>query len=216
MSNMLRQLLMDPPTPELKVGPYTTKRVTDPYECELAFRHRHDVYVEAGYLEAGSVPDRIYTDMFDPLAIQIAAFDADGSVVGSTRLVPPSSMGFPVERLFRFELDNSVDPWGVAAVGRLAVSPSHRGKSRAVCVGLITMVIHHLHALGVNHWMAFMHPVLWRTLTRMGIPVERLPELAPGFNELLNRNKLPGYFAREGAAPAVCSMQAMDASLLNS
>ena len=63
MSNMLRQLLMDPPTPELKVGPYTIKRVTDPHECELAFRHRHDVYVQEGYLEAGSVPDGIYNSV---------------------------------------------------------------------------------------------------------------------------------------------------------
>jgi len=214
MSNLLRQLLLDPPMAEMKVGPYTIKRVTDPYECEQAFRHRHDVYVEEGYLEAGSVPDGIYTDMFDPIAIQVAAFDQDGQVVGSTRLVPPSTLGFPVERLFRFELDDAVDPWSIGEVGRLAVSKNHRGNGRAVCAGMIAMVIHHLHALGVDHWMAFMHPVLSRSLNRMGIPVERMAELEPSLAELVNRQKLPGYFAKEGAAPAICSMQAMDASLM--
>ena len=214
MSNLLRQLLKDPPSTEIKVGPYTIKRLTDPYECERAFRHRHDVYVDEGYLEAGAVPSGVYTDMFDPIAIQVAAFDPDGNVVGSSRLVPPSSLGFPVDRLFRFEPDPTVDPWSIAEVGRLAVSRNHRGKDRAVCVGLIAMIIHNLHALGVEHWQAFMHPVLWRSLKRLGIPVRRLPELEPELPELLNRKKLPGYFAREGAAPTICSMAEMDASLL--
>ena len=215
MSDLLRQLLKDPPTTELKIGPYTIRRITDAQECELAFRHRHDVYVAEGYLEAGAIPGGVYADAFDPMAIQIAAFDQDGNVVGSTRIVPPSSLGFPVERLFRFEHDESVDPWSVAEVGRLAVSREHRGKDRAVCVGMIAMTIHWLHALGVDHWQAFMHPVLWRALTRMGIPVQRVAELEPGFNELLNRTKLPGYFTKEGATPAICSMAAMDASLLD-
>ena len=212
MANILKQLLKDPPSKELKIGGYTIAHVTDPYELERIYRQRHEVYIAEGYLQPGQIPDGRFCDEFDAIAHHVAAYDENGELVGSSRIVPASELGFPTERLFRLG-PQEVSAWDLAEVGRLAVDREHRGNGRAVCLGLITQQIHILLSLGISHWIAFMHPILVRSLNRMGIPAEHIEVLEPSERELDNRRRLAGYFAKEGANPVLCSITAMSENL---
>jgi N-acyl-L-homoserine lactone synthetase len=72
-------------------------RVTQTSDLESLYRFRHDIYVEQlGWLPPSR--DGLVRDDFDDLAYNYAAFDDEGSVVGSVRVVPDSERGLPLER----------------------------------------------------------------------------------------------------------------------
>jgi len=72
-------------------------RVVEPSDLEALYRFRHEVYVEdLGWLP--SHPSGLIRDGYDDLAYNYAAFDGDGAIVGSMRVVPDSAAGLPLER----------------------------------------------------------------------------------------------------------------------
>ena len=122
------------PRKEFQVCDYVFVETKDPATLRHIFRQRHGVYVFERYIEPDVFPGGVFSDVFDDVSAHIAAFDAFGSIVGSSRVVPPSPLGLPTQRLFRLpelELGSAV----VGEVGRLAVNPPHRGHSRVVVTG---------------------------------------------------------------------------------
>jgi predicted GNAT family N-acyltransferase len=91
-------------------------------ELESLYRFRHVVYVdELGWL---SDDDGRLADDFDPDAFNYAAYDLDGRVVGSVRVVEDGEAGLPLDRCFdlaAFRLGRRL-----AEVCRLSVLPQYR------------------------------------------------------------------------------------------
>lgn len=208
----LSHLLRQEACKEFQVNDYVFVETKDPATLRHIFQQRHGVYVFERYIEPDVFPGGVFSDAFDDVSAHVAAFDAQGSIVGSSRVVPPSPLGLPTQRLFRLpELE--LGPEVVGEVGRLAVNPPHRGHARVVVTGLIAGIYRALRSRGLSHFLAFMHPGLVRMLNGLRIPVRPLCELPPGPEQRKARQVMNGYFGRGGVRPTLCSLDEMDRCL---
>jgi hypothetical protein len=205
VANPLRGLLRTDPPKELVLGPYSFFEATDPADQRAVFRHRCAVYAAEGHIEAD--PSGEFRDAFDAVAVQILARDAEARAVGSTRIVLPSPLGLPTQRLFPLP-EMPIEPSRVGEVGRLAIDRSHRRGQRTVMVGLIAQLYNGLRVRGLTHFVAFMHPELVRVLNAIRIPIRPMPKLQPLPCHLEARRGMPGYFEREALA-TLCSLDEM-------
>jgi N-acyl-L-homoserine lactone synthetase len=210
--SLLAQLLTQSATAEFAVSDYLFVETKDPSTIAQILRQRHEVYVFEGYIEPDAFPCGLFSDAFDEVSAHIAAFDRYGSVVGSSRVVPPSILGLPTHRLFRLP-ELGIASALVGEVGRLAISPAHRGQALAVANGLIAGIYRALRARGLSHFLAFMHPALVRLLQRLHIPVQPIGELELGPEQKQARQLMTGYFDRGRVRPTLCSLDEMDRSL---
>lgn len=208
MANPLRELLRQPTEKELQVGRYTVFEPMDPQSLERLFRQRHGVYLDEGFIEPDAFPGACFRDVFDSIATHIAAFDPEGEVIGSSRVVPPTELGLPTHRLFHLP-PLGVEPALIGEVGRLAIDRTHRGGARFVVLGIITRLYHGLRRHGLTHFVAFMHPDLERMLTRLRIPVKPIEPLEPTPEHLAARAAMAGYFSRGHVRPTLTSLDAM-------
>jgi len=204
----LQELLRRDPRKELQIGRYSFSELEDSQSLDLLFRQRHGVYVAEGFLEPEIAARGVFRDAYDPISIHIGARNPEGDVIGSSRIVPPSPLGLPTERLFRLVLPE-LDRTQLGEVGRLAIDRSHRGGARLVVLGLITRLYHGLRTRGMSHFVAFMHPDLARLLNRLGIPLHEVECLEPGAAEIQVRGPMAGYFERGEARPMLCSLDEM-------
>ena len=121
-----------------------------------AFRYRVFV-VELGWMpqDREDIPGhvrtvdgvRLLTDRFDEVACNFAAYDDEGEVVGSVRVVRDGALGLPLERCFPLEEYRPART--VAEVCRLAVAPDYRRGSLAA--RLMRMACQYSMASGVTH-----------------------------------------------------------------
>ena len=86
-------------------------RLSDEQQLRELYAFRYAIYVdELGWLspvcdgeevgqcvDAASLAEGLLTDRFDSIALNYAALDDDGHVVGSMRVVPDGSLGLPLE-----------------------------------------------------------------------------------------------------------------------
>jgi len=209
---VLSQLLSQRPGLEFQLAGYRFFEAKDPTLVDQILRQRHGVYAFEGYIEPDAFPDGTFRDAFDEVSAHIAAVDEHGAVVGSSRVVPPTQLGLPTHRLFRLP-QMELDPRVVGEVGRLAISPSHRGQELAVANGLIAGIYRELRSRGLSHFLAFMHPALVRMLNYLRIPVRPICELEIGEEQQAARRVMSGYFERARVRPTLCSLDEMDRNL---
>jgi hypothetical protein len=210
--SLLADLLRCDSGKDFQVCEYRFAEIGDSETLEQIFRQRHCVYLHEGYIEPGVFPGGVFRDVFDGASAHVAAFDAHGAIVGSSRVVPPSPLGLPTQRLFRLP-PLALATGQLGEVGRLAVSPPHRGHTRVVVIGLIAGIYRALRARELSHFLAFMHPGLVRMLNGLQIPVRPLCELEPEPVHRQARTVMKGYFERPGVRPIVCSLDEMDRCL---
>ena len=74
-------------------------RLTDERELVRLFAFRYRVFVdELGWMARKDRGAHILVDEFDQESANYAAYDADGEIVGSLRVVPDGPLGLPLER----------------------------------------------------------------------------------------------------------------------
>lgn len=97
----------------MRAGPlaYTTRTVTDEQDRAACFQLRKEVFVGEQ-----NVPEEIEYDAFDAEAVHVIAVEADGTALGTGRLLHGPAAA----------AHNGVDPT-VGSLGRLAVSKEARG-----------------------------------------------------------------------------------------
>ena len=102
-------------------------RVTNAADLRPLFEFRHRVYVsELAWLEDSG---GLLVDDFDACADNYGAYDSEGAVVGSVRVVPDGPLGLPLEHCL--PLNGYRDGKRIAEISRLAVSCDHRGSRLA-------------------------------------------------------------------------------------
>ena len=75
---------------------FTFKKVDSEELLKETYRVRYEVYCqECGFLPTADYPDGLEIDKYDPHSIHFAAF-ADGNVIGTSRMVMNSDLGYPL------------------------------------------------------------------------------------------------------------------------
>ena len=80
--------------------PFTFKKINfdDNVLMEKIYRLRFQVYcLECGFIKAQDYPDGIEMDEYDPQSVHFAAFDQNGEVVGTMRLILPGPCPLPIQ-----------------------------------------------------------------------------------------------------------------------
>lgn len=98
------------------------RRLDSPAQLHALYAFRYQVYVEE--LEWLDGQNGLLKDQFDAKALNYAAFLADGTLVGSVRVVPDSHLGLPLEHAH--PLDDFRPGKRLVEISRLAVSQPYR------------------------------------------------------------------------------------------
>ena len=166
------------------------------------FALRQQVYLEEEYIAASSRTEMLFTDEFDDVSEHLVVLDKDDCVVGATRFVLPSPLGYPTERFFNVQRPN-VRPERLGEFSRLTIAAGHRGGARAPMIGLLKLVYEVMVRNSVDHVYAFMAPRLITSLASLGCVTRRLPELPPTPEHLANRRPMKGYFEKQDILPVL-------------
>lgn len=106
-------------------NPLRIARVTDENELIGLFAFRYRVFVEElGWMARKDLGAHILTDEFDRDAVNYAAYDDTGEVIGSVRVVSDGPLGLPLERCR--VLDGYRASKRLVELSRLAAAPGWR------------------------------------------------------------------------------------------
>lgn len=139
----------------------------DTKQLRAAQKLRAEVYRDMGFLSEEDLTGGLDIDKDDEHAVHIGAFDLQGQLVGTIRVILPDGVGLPVSKLFEIETDdNSVE------ISRYAIHEDHRGL--AVALGLCRAACHEVAQNGKDMMYAVVEKQLLESLLWLGFPFETL------------------------------------------
>jgi len=148
----------------------------DPQLLEESYRLRYQVYcVERRFLDATDYPDGREVDEFDEHSVHLGLIAAEGTLIGTARLIKPNPHGFPMFRHCAFfpEVMPPDAPHVVPMeASRLAISRKymrHHRRTEPLC-DLVKAVVVGARMVGANHLIAASEPALARRLMHLGFP----------------------------------------------
>lgn len=194
---------------DLSFAGYQFERANTEEDRIAAYRFRHRVFLEEGFIDPGDFDDELFRDQFDETSEHILVFSEDRKLVGTTRFVCPSEIGFPTEYLFDFN-EPEVARDRLGEFGRLAIDLEHRGDKRAPMLGMIKMVYECILERDISHVYAFMPPKLVQSYTALGLVSHRLDSMPPTQNILNRRARMRGYFERNEIHAVLFSLREME------
>lgn len=105
---VIKRLLGEARASNFAIEPdYEIKLVTDQRLLSECYKLRYEVYCRSdSLLSEESYPNGMEKDSYDDHSIHFAATDPSGEVIGTTRLISYSPLGFPTD--IEFELDGSM------------------------------------------------------------------------------------------------------------
>lgn len=177
-----------PPTAALAAAPVYFQVADTPALRAEASRLRYKVYCdELGFLDKEAYPEEVETDAFDEVSTHIVAIQRD-SIVGTVRIVPKTSYGFPLESHCHVTSDI---PRSSAELSRVVVDlRARQGKTGfaygttwntagiSIWWGLWLEVYYLTKQRGITHWFGAMERPFVTMLRRAGIPWEAVgPEV---------------------------------------
>lgn len=171
------------------------QRIDDSEALQQSYALRYQVYChERGFLSPDHYPDGMETDRFDSESLHFGAFNWEGQMVGTVRLVSPARRDFPL--LDHCFVDPAILPpvlfaelqtEPVAEISRLAVSKLYRRRAGdglyglavvedndaigrrqrpEIVLGLYKVMYQESKRQGIRFWYAAMESSLWRLLAR--------------------------------------------------
>lgn len=175
--------------------PFEFRRITSPEAMEEVYRLRYQVYCnECRFIDPKDYPDGIETDEYDRHSAHFGAYDGEGRLVGSVRLILSSPRRFPIEEHCpTLDVDPlKVSPRKSAEISRLTISKLYRRRAqdglyyepraedvavqdkgqyfmrrvRPMAFGLYREMYHESKRLGIRYWYALMEKTL-RTLLKI-------------------------------------------------
>jgi N-acyl-L-homoserine lactone synthetase len=150
----------------------------DRWLLEQSYNLRYQVYcIERGFLPASDYPDQLEIDEFDKHSIHVGVLNAQGDLVGTARLIEPSSAGLPVfHHCSLFEDAPSLNQRraNVIEASRLAVSRRTDVSERRMGVDIVLHIFKGLYQAskrhGFTHWLAATEKSLQRLMLKYGFP----------------------------------------------
>ncbi|MBI2267461.1 MAG: GNAT family N-acetyltransferase, partial [Armatimonadetes bacterium] len=161
--------------PDFSRGPLFFREVTDPKDLTEIFKLRYLFNIRVGYIEKSSDGKEMESDSYDDLSTHLGAYDERGGLVGTLRIIHPSSHGFPMEKTFKIVLPPGRREKKLCEISRLNVRsrigyPEHRATlglirtAKDVC--LSQCLTHCCFAVDARVWE--MYERLRFGFTRMG------------------------------------------------
>ncbi len=189
---------------------FTFSRLTTPSELRACYRLRYEVYChQSGLLDAAKYPDQIERDAYDKDSVHVGAWNRNGDLVGTLRLVRSARLILPLfAHCDHKDLNVPVlcHPEKIAEISRLCVSKvltrhprpeaddaerlALRARNRAagpeVVAGIVRLMYAESKREDVQHWLVAMERSLFRLLKRIefyfepaGAPFEYHGEVVP-------------------------------------
>lgn len=164
----------------------TARAITHHQDVHRVFRLRYRVYCEEkGFFTPEDYPNGLESDEFDDRSVHFAAFDQNGEVAGSVRLVcHGTDGGFPYQQHCPVFAGVALPFHGAAGeVSRLVLSRGHRippggGNTGTVIMSVYREMYRYSLEHGVHYWYAAMERSLVRMMGRIGVEYERIgPEV---------------------------------------
>lgn len=208
LSEILARLIETAVGPSFEFGEYRVTRSNTHIDDIEIFRFRFSVYLESKFISLQDFTEDVLTDEFDRSAIQIAVRDRSGMLVGTTRFVRPSHVGFHTERLFDFDLP-PINRMRIGEFGRLAVRTTHRGGERFVMLAMLKAVFECMIENGTTHVLAFLSPKLADSFAQLGCKPSALRTQAPDRATIQNRRMMKGYFESQNPVPVLYDLERM-------
>lgn len=208
MSEVLARLIEKPVGPSFELGNFHVARAINHIENLEIFKFRYRVYLESGFISPDDFPEPVLTDEFDAVSLQIAVRDATGALVGATRFVGPSPLGFHTQKVFDLDLPK-IDVGRIGEFGRLVVRGEHRGGSRLVMLAMLKAVFECMIESGTSHVLAFLPPPLADSFSRLGCKPLAMVTREPTNSVLENRRSMRGYFELQNPIPVLYDLERM-------
>ncbi len=105
-------------------------RANTTMDFEKVFKLRYQVYViERGMEKSEDHPNERETDIFDKNSVHFICEKNDGTPIGTSRIILPSPIGYPIQRHFTISINNGEN---TAEISRLAVSKFYRHENNGV------------------------------------------------------------------------------------
>ncbi len=208
MASTLAELMRGSPQKVLSYGGFQCRHAESEGELEDAYRLRHRVFSEAGYIEAAAFPDGRFRDAFDDVSAQLLVFGPGDELVGSTRFVLPSERGYVTEQLFNIE-PPPINRQRLGEFGRLAIDSRYRGGERIPMLGLLTMVYWCMRENQIEWVYAFLPPRLIDSYAALGCVSRPLKEREATAEFLERRNPMRSYFAKQEIRPVLFELSQM-------
>jgi N-acyl-L-homoserine lactone synthetase len=185
---------------------YDFKIAKSKEELEKVYHFRWQIYSEKGYIDSHSYSDEKFTDRYDEVSTNLAAFHRN-QIVGACRLTPFSSknIGMPI-----FDYFNIVIPPEISSqdkfleIGRFVIKKKYRGNRRLVAFGLAALAYLYSIKHDIRWWLAFMPEGLSNSFRSFGVrgayfkPLKELPLTEKNLNL---RKEMSGYFKNIEAKP---------------
>ncbi len=142
-------------------------------------RIRYEVYCqEKGFLNPCDYPDGLEQDEYDSRSVHFVAVETDDGqekILGTLRLIKPSSLGFPAARHFSLSRPIS-NPENTLELSRLIVVKEARRLSVHILMGLSKEVYLYSREQGVSDLYAILEEPLLKLLRRLGLPFNEVGE----------------------------------------
>jgi len=190
----------------------SARAITDHDDLRRVFALRYRVYCEErGFFPPEDYWDCLEIDEYDDRSAHFAAFDPQGDVAGSVRLVcHERGGGFPHQRhCLLFDDVKVPDGRKCGEVSRLVLNRSHRTPPGGGNTGTVIMSVYremYRHSLenGIQYWYAAMERSLVRMMGRIGVEYQCIgPEVdycGPVAPYLLELSSLQERLARVSPA----------------
>lgn len=149
------------------------RQVRSEDEMREVQRIRYEVYCqEKGFLNPCDYPDGLEQDEYDSRSVHFVAVETDDGqekILGTLRLIKPSSLGFPAARHFSLSRPIS-NPAKTLELSRLIVVKEARRLSIHILMGLSKEVYLYSREQGVSDLYAILEEPLLKLLRRLGLP----------------------------------------------
>lgn len=147
---------------------YSYKICDNDAELTASRELRFEVFcVEKGWISPSHFPDGQEFDEFDDHAKHVIALNQDGEVIGTSRVIMPSVLGLPIEKLLA---EDQLDPSQTVEVSRLAVREDARSHEKVVFFGVTRLMWEYVSTQPINYWAASVDVPLYKLLKRLGMP----------------------------------------------
>ncbi len=199
--NALISLFEAPLDKPLELGGYCARLLGTQHERDAAFKLRSEVFGDANLVDLREFAHGLLVDEYDDGSL-VFGVECGGEIVGTSRLTLPSPKGFLTEKLFDFVYPD-IDRSRLGELGRLAISPHHRGGQRLPMLLLIAMTMRGMRHHELEWLYAFLAPKLADSYAMMGCTSYQLRLLPQRPETIARRRLMQGYFDRQQVGPVL-------------
>ena len=187
----------------LKIKRVEVKIAQTPREKEESYIIRWQIYSQEGYIDPKDYPDRKLVDKYDVVAINFLA-KKNGKILGTVRLIPYSSLGFPTLNAFNItNFPAALEK--TAEISKLCIKKEYRDK--IITFGLLGEAFLYSINKGIKYWIFGIPEKLKRHFEKVGIKIEKLPTKPPQSCHLKERKTAEKYFLKHNIYPFITKLE---------